>query len=413
MSTAEVSHDRTCRICGGDLDVFLDLGRQPLSDAFVTREGVDDEYFFDLVVARCLGCLMVQLVDEVPRERMFHADYPYRSSGSSVMRGHFEDVARRMLETELTGDDPFVVEIGSNDGVMLRTIAEAGVRHLGVDPSSGVAQSAEQAGVRILADFFEEARAKEIRQADGPADVIFAANTFCHIPYVDSVLAGVRELLSDTGVFVFEDPYIGDILEKGSFDQIYDEHFYFFGASSVTRMAQRHGLELVDVERLPVHGGEVRYTLAREGAREVSRAVEDLLAEEERRRMHTSEPYEAFAQHVHDLRVQLRKVLEDLRATGARVVGYGATAKSATINNFCDITTDLVSVVYDTTPEKQGRLTPGKHLPVEAMSGFREDHATHVLLYAWNHEAEIRANERAFEERGGKWITFFPEVRIS
>jgi methylation protein EvaC len=259
-----------CRVCDGPLEEFFDFGAQPLSDAFVEPDRPGEEFFYRLAVGQCASCTMVQLMEEVPRERMFHADYPYHSSGSARMRAHFESLAQRLLATELTGADPFVVEIGCNDGVMLSTVARAGVRHLGVEPSSGVAEVAAAQGVRVRTAFFEEESARRIREEDGPADVIYAANTLCHLPYLASVLSGVTALLAPRGVFVFEDPYWGDIVEQTSFDQIYDEHFYLFTARSVAATAARHGLELVDVEHLDVHGGEVRYTLARSGARPVS-----------------------------------------------------------------------------------------------------------------------------------------------
>lgn len=402
-----------CRICDAPLDPFLDLGKQPLSDAFLTDDEIADEFFFQLTVARCPECTMVQLLNEVPRERMFHADYPYRSSGSTTMADHFRAVTERFLREELGGVDPFIVEIGSNDGVMLRTVADAGIPHLGVDPSSAAASVAAAQGVNIRTEFFEFDTAARIRSDFGSAKVIYAANTMCHIPYLDSVFSGALELLADDGIFVFEDPYIGDILAKLSFDQIYDEHFYFFSATSVDRMSRRFGLELVDIERLDVHGGEIRYSLARPGQRSVSPRVGELLREEADRGLDRAQPYQRFATGVQELRTELRSLLSELRASGQRVVGYGATAKSATVNNYCGIDPTLVSCVYDTTPEKQGRLTPGQHIPVVDMANFAEDPSTHVLLYAWNHATEIEAKETAFAHRGGRWITYVPNVRLS
>ncbi len=401
-----------CRVCGGTVSAFLDLGRQPLSDAFRKPDETAQEFSFPLVVGNCRDCSMTQLLHEVPRERMFHAEYPYRSSGSTTMTAHFTAVAERFLAHELGGADPFIVEIGSNDGVMLRTVAAAGVRHLGVDPSSGVGLTAQHGGVRVRDDFFQESTARDIAATEGRADVIYAANTFCHIPYVDSIFAGIDALLRPDGIFVFEDPYIGDILDRRSFDQIYDEHFYFFSATSVRAMARNFGFELVDVERLEVHGGEVRYTLARPGRRRADARVAALLDAEAHRGLAGPEPYERFAREVYAIREDLRTLLTGLREQGVRVVGYGATAKSATVNNFCGIGPDLVETVYDTTPEKQGRLTPGTHIPVAPMAGFRADPAPYALLYAWNHETEILAKESAFREAGGRWIRYVPEVRV-
>ncbi|WP_431909021.1 methyltransferase domain-containing protein [Micromonospora carbonacea] len=413
ISPADRARPRaTCRACGGTVVQFLDLGRQPLSDRFLTEPEIPQEYFFQLAVGLCETCTMVQLMQEVPRERMFHEDYPYYSSGSAVMQKHFADTARQLLETEAGGPDPFVVEIGCNDGVMLRTVHEAGVRHLGFEPSGKVAEAARAKGLRVRGDFFEESTARAVRASDGPADVIFAANTICHIPYLDSILRGVDALLGPDGVFVFEDPYLGDILAKTSFDQIYDEHFFLFSARSVQALAASFGFELVDVDRLAVHGGEVRYTLARAGARRPADRVAALIAEEDAGGVATLARLDQFAAQVGRIRDDLRALLERLTAEGKRVVAYGATAKSATVANFCGIGPDLVSRVYDTTPAKQGRLTPGTHIPVHPASEFPTDPPDYALLFAWNHADEIMAKEQAFRQAGGAWILYVPHVHV-
>lgn len=399
-----------CRICAGPLQEFFDFGRQPLSDAFVDPSATAEEFFFRLAVGQCDECTMVQLMEEVPRERMFHADYPYHSSGSARMRRHFQALAQRLLSTELAGRDGFVVELGCNDGIMLETLARAGVRHLGVEPSGGVAEVAASRGIRVRTAFFEEATARAILAEDGPADVIYAANTLCHIPYMDSILAGVTALLAPTGVFVFEDPYWGDIVERTSFDQIYDEHFYLFTARSVAAMAARHGLDLVDVERLDVHGGEVRYTLAAAGSRTPSAAVGELLAEELRRGLAEPATRQRFADSVLRIREDLTTLLASLREQGKRVVGYGATAKSATVTNFCGIGPELVAFVCDSTPAKQGLLTPGVHLPVLKPDAFAGPYPDYALLFAWNHAEEIMAKEQEFVAAGGRWICYVPTV---
>ncbi|MFC7892595.1 methyltransferase domain-containing protein [Streptomyces sp. NPDC057381] len=401
-----------CRVCAGPLTEFLDLGTQPNSDAFPRPGETDDEFFFRLAVGRCGSCTMVQLTEEVPRERMFHRDYPYHSSGSSVMREHFEETARRLLTTEATGADPFVVEIGCNDGVMLATVGAAGVRHLGIDPSEGVADEARAKGVRVRTAFFEESTALAVAADEGRADVVYAANTLCHIPYLDSVFRGLDALLKPDGVFVFEDPYLGDIVERTSFDQIYDEHFYFFTARSVRNLARRHGFDLVDVLRLPVHGGEVRYTLARRGTRVPSPAVAVLLAEEENGALAEPSTLERFTADVRRSRDELVALLTRLRAEGRRVVAYGATAKSATVANYCGIGPHLVSSVYDTTPAKQGRLTPGSHIPVLPSEAFAAPYPDYALLFAWNHAEEIMAKEREFRAGGGQWILYTPTVHV-
>ncbi|QBI54883.1 class I SAM-dependent methyltransferase [Streptomonospora litoralis] len=407
-----MSESPRCRVCAGPLREFVDFGRQPLSNRFPLPDRLDDEYFFTLAAGICESCTMVQLMREVPRDRMFNEEYPYLSSGSAVMREHFTEIAQRFLRTRL-GEGGFAVELGSNDGVMLKTIADAGVRHLGIDPSDGVAEAARERGVRVWTRFFERSTAEEIVAAEGRADVVYAANTLCHIPYLDSVFEGIRTLLAPSGVFVFEDPYFADVVRHNSFDQIYDEHYYLFSARSVQATAARYGLELVDVERLAVHGGEVRYTLAHAGALTPGTAVADLIAEEDALGLARNETLDAFAADVAAVRDDLVRLLSELRDRGKRVVAYGATAKSATVANYCGLGPDLVEFVCDTTPAKQGRVTPGSHIPVRPAEAFRDpDYPDYALLFAWNHAEEVMAKEQEFRDAGGRWITYIPEVGI-
>jgi methylation protein EvaC len=402
----------TCRLCGGALHEFIDFGRQPMANAFLRPSQFADEFFYRLAGAMCDSCTMVQLIDEVPNERMFHKEYPYRSSGSTVMKAHFESVASRFVARELQGPGKFIVEIGSNDGIMLNVIAKNGLRHLGVEPCDDLAEFAAANGVRVLNSYFDESTAAEIVAAHGRADVIFSANTFSHISRIDSVLRGVDRLLSDSGVFVFEDPYFLDIVENTSFDQIYDEHVYYFTARSIAAMAARHGFELVHTERLPVHGGEVRYTIARAGAHTPTPAVGAMLELERRRRLTETATLDGFAASVARRREELITLLEDLRGQGERVVGYGATGKSATVTNYCGIGPDLVSFVCDNTPVKQGRYAPGSHIPVQPPEAFGRADADYALLFAWNHADEIMAKEKKFHDAGGRWILYVPDVRV-
>ncbi|WP_298455180.1 class I SAM-dependent methyltransferase [uncultured Cellulomonas sp.] len=399
----------TCRACGDRAEQFLDLGRQPLSDAFLRPEEVATEFTYDLTVTCCQGCGMVQLGSEVPRERMFHSEYPFRTASSHRMTQHFRAVADRLVAHSSTAD-PFVVEVGCNDGTMLRRLAETGVRHLGVDASADAVRDATAAGVQAQCAFFELETARRIAAEHGRADVVYAANTMCHIPYLDSVLAGAAALLTDDGVLVFEDPSWEDVFRLASFDQIYDEHFYLFSATSVSALALRHGFRLVDVEHLDVHGGELRYTLARSGAREPGPAPAAQVARERALGLTDPDVLAGFAERVAAKRTALLDLLRSTRAQGRSVAGYAATAKSATVLNYCGIGPDLIPCVYDTTPEKQGRLTPGTHIPVLPFPDSPDDLPDTFVLFAWNHTAEVLDKESAFRADGGRWIRYVPDV---
>lgn len=391
---------------------FIDLGDQPTANGFLLPEETEREFLFRLAVGRCDRCTMVQLMEEVPQHLRYHADYRYHASGSAGHRRHFAEDARHFMETELTSPDPFIVEIGCNDGVMLSTIAQAGIRHLGVEPSANVADLARKNGVHVLVDFFDERTATAIRAEHGPAQVVFGANTICHIAHVGSLLAGVGALLTPDGVFVFEEPYLGTVIDGVAFDQIYDEHVFYFSVTSVHAMAERSGFELVNAEHIPLHGGEIRYTLARQGARTPEPAVRELLASEKASGLIERETLERFSDTVRGVRRDLVALLKRLHDEGRRVVGYGAPGKCSTVTNFCGIGTDLVPFVCDSTPSKQGHLVPGSHLPVLPPEAFSEPYPDYALLFAWNHAKEIMDKEQGFREAGGRWILYVPDVHI-
>jgi len=401
-----------CRVCGGPIREFIDLGRQPSANAFLLPGEVDEEFCFRLAAGACERCAMVQLMEEVPQTVRYHDGYRYRASGSAGHRRHFADNARRFLRDELTGPDAFIVEIGCNDGVMLGAVAQAGVRHLGVEPSANVAREARAKGIDVRTDFFDETTAAEIHTEHGPAQVVFGANTICHIAYIDSVFRGVERLLTSGGVFVFEEPYLGTVLEQGAFDQIYDEHVFYFSVTSVQAMAERFGFDLVDAEHIPLHGGEIRYTVARAGERPIRPSVDRLLAEEQERGLSSPRALRSFGENVQRVREDLLSLLQDLRAGGKRVVGYGAPGKTTTVTNFCGIGTELVPFVCDSTPDKQGRLVPGSHLPVRPPEDFADPYPDYALLFAWNHAEEIMAKEQAFRQAGGRWIRYVPTVTV-
>lgn len=405
-----MDNDGRCRICDATLSEIFDFGKQPLSDSFPAAEAVEQEFFFRLAIGICPNCTMVQLTEEVPRERMFHDDYPYHSSGSVRMQQHFVDTANSFIAGDLSEPDSLFVEIGSNDGVLLKTIKSAGIRHLGIEPSSGVAELSRAAGCRVWTEFFDEQLAERIVKSEGKASVVFSANTICHIPYLSSVLKGISVLLKPGGVFSFEDPYLGDILKKRSFDQIYDEHFFLFTARSVQEAAARQGLDLVNVEPQGVHGGEIRYSLALKGTRAVSPAVMELLELEGSLGLAEVVTLEEFGRGIVEISRSLVQLLADLKDENKTVVAYGATAKSATLLNYAGIGRELIREVYDSTPAKIGRLMPGTHIPIVDSADFRASDADVALLLAWNHAEEITSMEREFRERGGKWVVYQPNV---
>ncbi|MES1185496.1 MAG: class I SAM-dependent methyltransferase [Myxococcales bacterium] len=401
-----------CLISGAPTDTFISFGKMPIANGFLKPEQIPDEYFFELKVGYCEESKMVQLTELVDRERMFHENYAFFSSTSVRMAQHFKGFAEFVRQKYLSDADPFVVEIGSNDGIMLQNFAGWGVRHLGIEPSANVAQVARDKGINTISEFFDEEVAKKIIAQHGQADAFMAANVMCHIPYMNSVVGGIKLLLKPKGVLTFEDPYLGDIVQKTSYDQIYDEHAFYFSVTSVQYLMNRHGLEVIDCLPQHVHGGSMRYVISHKGAHPVSENVAKQMRIEDELGLHKRATYDQFRKNCEKSRDDLMTLLRDLKKQGKKVAAYGATSKSTTVTAYCGITPDLVSYISDTTPIKQGKLSPGAHIPVVPYEKFKADPPDYALLFAWNHGEEIMAKEQAFKAAGGRFILYVPNVHV-
>ena len=401
-----------CLICGFELNPFMSFGQMPLANGFLSPNQFADEYFFELSVASCPCCGMFQLIEQPDREMMFNEHYPFYSGSSKGMAVHFQKFAELAKKNYLVSNDPFVVEIGSNDGIMLRHFANADIRHLGIEPSLNVAQVAIDRGINTITRFFDEDCAREIVKEYGQADVFLAANVMCHIPYLHSIVKGMGILLKPKGVVMFEDPYLGDVIENTSYDQIYDEHVFLFSLSSISYLFSQHDLELIDVESQETHGGSMRYIIARKGMYTVSKRVNMQLEKEKNMGLDKPETYKLFRKNCEHSRENLMDLLKDLKHQGKRIVGYAATSKSTTIINYCGMKTDLIEFISDTTPIKHGKFSPGAHIPVRPYEEFSKNYPDYALLFAYNHAKEIMAKEQKFVASNGKWITYVPKVQV-
>ena len=402
-----------CRVSGSVLTKVLNFGMQPLGNGFLKSDCIEREYFFPMEIGYSEDSMMVQLIEQPAPEKMFHDHYAFYSSTSSFMSQHFKQFAHQVMQSAyLSKDDPFVVELGCNDGIMLKNFAEQAIRHLGIEPSLNVAKEANKHGVRTLSEFFTEELAESIANEEGQADAFLAANVMCHIPDIVGVVKGIKKLLKPTGVVIFEDPYLGDVVAKTSYDQIYDEHVFLFSALSIQYLFGLQGLELIDVLPQITHGGSMRYVLAHQGAHPVKDAVKQLLAKERAQGLDRIATFESFRANVEQSRTKLVALLKDLKAQGKRVAGYAATSKSTTVLNYCGIGPDLIEYICDTTPIKQGKLSPGMHIPVVPYETFKNNPPDYALLLAWNHAEEIMSKEKEYVDAGGKWIVHVPEVKV-
>ena len=401
-----------CRLTGEPLDLVLDLGRQPLGNGFLS-EPTSDEYFYPLRCGFSESSRLFQLMEQPEPSLMFHQNYAFFSSTSVRMIEHFKAFADSLIGRGYIGQpESFIVELGSNDGIFLCNFAAKGIAHLGVEPSGTVADMSEQQGVRVIRGFFDRSLAESILSEHGPADVITAANVLCHIPDLQELMCGVDLLLKENGVLIFEDPYLGDVIRLGSYDQIYDEHVFLFSALSVQAIFDTVGMELINLEPQSTHGGSMRYTLGRKGRHAPKTIVKELLSAETAQGLDRTSTYHEFAARVADSARQLREALEKLKQDGRAIAAYGATSKSTTIYNYAGIGPDHIDFICDNSPTKIGKLSPGVHIPIVAEEHFRTNPPDVAFLAAWNHEREVREHNVAFEIGGGRWLAHVPKVRL-
>jgi SAM-dependent methyltransferase len=393
---------KTCRACGAEglVDV-LSLGNMMPANALLRPEELGrEEPKFPLTLRLCEGCGMCQLGHVVPAELLFRS-YLFFTSISRRMSEHFSALITE-ASNEFVPPGGLIVEIGSNDGTGLSSIHRRDVRMLGVDPARNIAVMAASRGIPTVSEFFTETLAREIAHVAGRAQLVVACNVFGHIDDLDDVCRGIRTLLSPDGAFFFEVPYLGEMVKRAEYDTIYHEHLSYFAVRPLVHLLNKHGLRLERVEFYPVHGGTIRGTAIHgEGH---SPQVEEWLAEEEETGLAKRATYVAMANTVVADREVLRKTLTELRDSGAKVAGYGAPAKGTVALNYCDIGTDLLPYVVDSTPAKQGCFVPGTHQPILPPSVLEEKKPDAILLLAWNHAEEIMGRETAFRERGGRFI---------
>ena len=397
-----------CRSCGAtQLEKVLSLGRTPLANALLRAEDLElPEPTFPLELVFCPACALVQITETVPPEQLF-SHYLYLSSFSDTMVKHSEELAARLVRDRRLDRDSLVIEVASNDGYLLQFYKQAGVPVLGIEPAANVAEVAELKGIPTLVRFFGRDLAAELRSSGRRADVIHANNVLAHVADLNGFVAGLALTLKDGGVAVIEAPHVKPMIERLEFDTIYHEHLCYYSLTALQPLFKRHGLEIVDVFEIPLHGGSLQVHASLGGS--PSDRVVRLLQDEREAGVGELEFYRDFGDKVLRLRKSLVATLEDLKSSGSRIAAYGASAKGATLLNYCHIGRETIEFVADRSTVKQGLYTPGAHLPIKSPESLLTERPDHVLLLTWNFADEILQQQAAYREQGGKFIIPVPE----
>jgi len=403
-----------CRSCStAGLAPILTLGDTPLANALLSKEQLsqpEQTYPLDLVL--CTACSLVQITATVPAEELF-GEYLYFSSFSDTMLRHASALVERMVAERRLGQGNRVVEIASNDGYLLQYYKRAGVEVLGVEPARNIAHVAQDKGIPTVCEFFGADVAARLTSEGKHADVVHAHNVLAHVSDLNGVVRGFAILLAPGGVAVVEVPYVKELIDRTEFDTIYHEHLCYFSLTALDGLFRRHGLTIVNVENMAIHGGTLRiFATPTRDKIPVASVVKSLLAKEAAWGVGDSESYRDFRNNVERIRTRLRTVLGKLKEEGRTVAAYGASAKGSTLLNYAGIGVETLDFVADRSTVKQGRYTPGSHLPIYPPERLLEAMPDYVLLLTWNFADEILEQQAEYRARGGRFVIPIPDVRL-
>ena len=393
-----------CKITKLPIEPFMSFGGMPIANGFLNKNEFDKEFFFNMEVGFSKNCSLFQLKEHPSPEQMFNDKYPFFTGSSEIMKLHFQNYSN-YLKKDYINNNSKIIEIGSNDGTFLSNFQNSNLNYVGFEPSSNVAELAKKNGIKTINNFFGIDSLDLVKDFVKQTDVIFAANVICHIPDLIGMIKTIDQLLSKDGVFIFEEPYLGSMFEKTSYDQIYDEHIFMFSGTSVKKIFDLFDMELIDLNKQETHGGSMRYVISRKKKRIVSSNVSKILDEEKIKNLDNIESCFLFKKNCEDSKIKLNDTINKLIAGGKRIVGYAATSKSTTILNYCGIGPEMIEYICDTTKEKIGKYSPGMHIPIVSVDHFRKDNADIAYLFAWNHKTEIFAKEELFIKNNGRWIS--------
>lgn len=414
MKNFKIKKLTKCRVCKSSrMEKVLTLGPTPLANAFLKKEQIDKaEEFFPLDVYFCNNCAMLELGHVVSPHLLF-SDYVYVSSTSQVFIDHFVKFAGDVHKRFDLDENSLVIDIGSNDGILLKPFLNLGSRVLGIEPVEKIAKTSRSQGIDTIAEFFSAALAKKIVKKYGKAKIITATNVFAHIDDLDEVIRGLKILLDRNGIFIMEAPYLVDFIKKKYFDLVYHEHLSYWSIASLRILFNRFNMEVFDIQKVPVHGGSIRmYVKRKEGKFKTAVGVRQFLNLEKKTKLGDINTYLQYGKEILENKVKLVTLLSKLKNKGARISAYGAPAKGNTLLNFFSIGNEILDYIVDDSSWKQNLYSPGKRIRVVSSKNLYENRPDYLLILAWNFADSIMRNHSKYKKLGGKFIIPVPTPKI-
>ncbi len=380
----------------------MSFGLMPIANGFLSKKEFKKEFKFKMEVGFSKDLSLFQLNDHPKPKLMFNKDYPFFTSSSKFMVKHFSNFSK-WIKKRYFKNVSNIIEIGSNDGSFIKNFKAKNINILGIEPSENVAKIAKKKGINTINKFFTYKTASNLNSFKKKTDLIIAANAICHIPNLIDLIKGIDLLLNKNGIFIFEEPYLGSMYDKTSYDQIYDEHIYMFSASSIKKIFNLYNFELIDLQKQITHGGSMRYVVARKNSFKVKKIVNKILLLEKKKHINTLKGCLNFKKKCEKSRYSLRKKIFKILKKGKNIAGYAATSKSTTILNYCGINRKHIDFICDTTENKIGKYTPKTHIPIYDVDYFRKNIPDYTFLFAWNHKKEIFNKEKRIIKKT-KWF---------
>ena len=393
-----------CKLTNKEILPFMSFGKMPLANGFLGENDFKNEYFYEMEVGFSEELSLFQLNEHPQPKKMFNKKYPFYTGSSEFMKLHFKKYAE-WLKKDFLKSNSNLIEIGSNDGTFLSNFSNSNINYLGFEPSDNVAKKATENNINTINNFFNLNNVSELKTFINKTDVICASNVICHIPDLENLILTVDKLLSKKGFFIFEEPYMGAMFEKVSYDQIYDEHIFMFSINSVKKIFNKYNFDLVNILPQITHGGSMRYVISRKNEHTVNQNVIEGLKLENNKNLDNLNSCLVFKKNCEESKDRIKNKLYEFIKEGKKICGYAATSKSTTILNYCNIDKKVISFICDTTKEKIGKFSPGTHIPIVPTSYFHKNPTDIAYLFAWNHREEIFAKEKDFIKNGGKWIS--------
>ena len=393
-----------CKITGRKINPFMSFGKMPLANGFLKKKDFPKEFFYNLEIGFSNKLSLFQINDHPSPPQMFNKKYPFFTGSSNFMKIHFKNYSNYIKKKISNGSK--LIEIGSNDGTFLSNFDKKKFDVIGVEPSKNVSDIARSNGINSINKFFNRDIIKSIKNYKHNTNIICGANVICHIPKLKELIKTIDILLSKNGEFIFEEPYMGSMFEKTSYDQIYDEHIYMFSCTSIKKIFKLFDLNLINAIPQKTHGGSMRYVISRKKIE--SKNLIKILDYEKKMNLDNLQSCINFKKKCEISKKKLNEKINSIKKSGKNICGYAATSKSTTILNYCEIGPEKIDYICDTTKEKIDKFSPGKHIPIKSMSYFKKNKPDFVFLLGWNHKKEIFKKEKNFIKKK-KW---FAHIKI-